>query len=55
MDRCEAAQSALGRLTSDERAARLARDEAREDARVAKLNLKKLRIEYNNVRNLNSA
>lgn len=55
MDRCEAAQSALGRLTSDERTARLARDEAREDARVAKLSLKKLRIEYNNARNLNPA
>jgi hypothetical protein len=43
MDRCDAAQFALTRLTADERAARLARDEAREDARVAKQNLKNLR------------
>jgi hypothetical protein len=45
MDRCDAAQWAVTRLTADEHAARLARDEAREDARVAKQNLKKLRQE----------
>ena len=50
MDRCEAAQSALTRLTSDERTARLARDKAREDARVAKLELRKLQME-NGARN----
>jgi len=64
MDRCESAQSALTRLTSDERAARLERDEAREkvrvakeflrkareDARVAKHNLRKLQME-NDARN----
>lgn len=43
MDRCDSAQWAVTRLTADERTARLARDEAREDARVAKQNLKKLR------------
>lgn len=43
MDRCEAAQCALTRLTSDERAARLARDEAKELVRVAKLIIKKAR------------
>ena len=42
MDRCEAAQSALTRLTSDERAARLARDEAIEEAHFVKMDLKKL-------------
>jgi hypothetical protein len=46
MDRCEAAQCALARLTADERAARLARDDARDEARVAKLNLEKLRTEH---------
>jgi hypothetical protein len=46
MDRCEAAQCALTRLTSDERAARLARDEARHETRLAKLNLEKLRFEH---------
>jgi hypothetical protein len=50
MDRCDAAQWAVTRLTAGERAARLARDEAREDARVAKQNLKKLRQE-NDARN----
>ena len=45
MDRCEAAQSALARLMSDERAARLALNEAREEARVAKRNLEKLQTE----------
>ena len=43
MDRCEAAQCALTRLTSDERAARLERDEARENARVVKEILNKAR------------
>jgi hypothetical protein len=46
MDRCEAAQCALARLTSDERAARLARDEARREARRAKLDLEMLRFEH---------
>jgi hypothetical protein len=46
MDRCEAAQSAVARLTSDERAARLARDQARENSRLANLNLERLRVEY---------
>jgi predicted RNase H-like nuclease (RuvC/YqgF family) len=46
MDRCEAAQCTLARLTSDERAARLARDKAREEARLAKLDLEKLRFEH---------
>jgi hypothetical protein len=46
MDRCEAAQSAHARLRSDERAARLALNEAREGARVAKRNLEKLQIEH---------
>jgi hypothetical protein len=50
MDRCDAAQWAVTRLTADEHAVRLARDEAREDARVAKQNLKKLRQE-NDARN----
>jgi len=43
MDRCEAAQSALARLNADERAARLAR---RHDARLATLNLERLKDEY---------
>ena len=46
MDRCEAEQSALTRLRSDERAARLALNEAREGARVAKRNLEKLQNKH---------
>lgn len=46
MGRCEAAHSAVNRLTTDERSARLARDKAQEEARLANLNLRKLRAEY---------
>ncbi|KAI0305822.1 hypothetical protein B0F90DRAFT_1623976 [Multifurca ochricompacta] len=46
MDRCEAAQSALSRLTSDERAARLELNKAREDVRLANQNLENLRVDY---------
>jgi hypothetical protein len=46
MDRCEAAQSAASKLTANERAARLAREKAKEEARLAKLNLERLRVEY---------
>jgi len=46
MDRCEAGQSALARLKSDERAARLALNLAREGARVAKQKLEKLQVEH---------
>ncbi|KAI0280860.1 hypothetical protein BC826DRAFT_924056 [Russula brevipes] len=45
MDRCEAAQSAVARLTTDERAARLARDKAREDVYLANVKFEKLRVE----------
>jgi hypothetical protein len=50
MDRCEAAQSGVARLTSDERAARLARDRAREEAHVANVSLEKLRAEYDTLK-----
>ena len=46
MDRCEAAQSAVTKLTAAERAARLARDKAEEEARLANLSLEKLKVEY---------
>ncbi|KAH9995451.1 hypothetical protein BJV74DRAFT_335109 [Russula compacta] len=46
MDRCESAQSAVARLTSYERAARLARDEAKEEARLANRDLEELRVEH---------
>jgi hypothetical protein len=46
MDSCETAQSDVARLMSDERAARLARDRAREDAYLANVELEKLRAEY---------
>jgi len=49
-DRLDEVHYAVTRLTSDERAARLARDEAREDARVAEQNLKRLQRE-NDARN----
>src|SRR5882757_1116301 len=50
MDRCEGAQSALARLTSDERVARLARDKAQGDARIANQNFDKLSVEYDELK-----
>jgi hypothetical protein len=50
MDRCEAAQSALTRLTADERVARLARDKAQADARIANHNFDRLKVEYDELK-----
>jgi outer membrane murein-binding lipoprotein Lpp len=46
MDRCEAAQSAVSRLTSDERTARLELIEAKEEVREANIGIKDLRSAY---------
>ncbi len=50
MDRCESAQSALVRLRSDERAARLANRKAKAEALVDKRNLDLLRAECDNLK-----
>jgi hypothetical protein len=50
MDCCEAAQSDVTRLMSDECAARLARDRAREEANLANVKLEKLRAEYDTLK-----
>ena len=49
MDRCEAAQSAVARLTSDERATRLELIEARHEARLANLRVESLQAMYNSL------
>ncbi|KAI9458179.1 hypothetical protein BJY52DRAFT_440077 [Lactarius psammicola] len=46
MDRCEAAQSAVSRLTSDERTARLDLVKAKEEARLANLGFESLKAAY---------
>lgn len=50
MDRCESAQSAVAHLTSYERAARLARDEAKEEARLANRELEELKVEHDKLK-----
>ncbi len=52
MDRCEAAQSAVSRLTIDERTTRLELTKAKEDARFAKQNFESLKTAYRSLESM---
>ncbi|KAH9027770.1 hypothetical protein EDB84DRAFT_300623 [Lactarius hengduanensis] len=54
MDRCEAAQSAVSRLTSDERNARLELVKAKEEARLANLSFESLKVVYRSLESIHS-
>jgi uncharacterized protein (DUF3084 family) len=50
IDRCESANSALARLTEDEHAARMARDQAKDDMECVIQNIQKLKADYKALR-----
>ncbi|KAI9440659.1 hypothetical protein H4582DRAFT_2127840 [Lactarius indigo] len=52
MDRCEAAQSAVSRLTSDERDARLELVKAKEEARIANESFESLKVVYHSLESI---
>ncbi|KAH9027765.1 hypothetical protein EDB84DRAFT_1400925 [Lactarius hengduanensis] len=52
MDRCEAAQSAVSRLTSDERNARLELVKAKEEARLANVSFESLKVVYRSLESM---